>query len=156
MGMAIILVMMLHFQSIGIYSEKFRILEAIFKHGNVGVEMFLFLSGIGLYFSYSKNNNLRQFYKKRFMRIMIPYILICAPYYIWIDIFRKEGSFIEDITQISFYKDGQQDAWYIAAIFLFYLLFPAFYKLIFRNNGKNALFTTIALVSVLLGGGVLS
>ena len=37
--------------------------------GNVGVDMFLFLSGIGLWFSWVKNPSVWQFYKRRLLRI---------------------------------------------------------------------------------------
>ena len=52
-----------------------NILNYIKTTGNIGVEIFLFLSGIGLYFSISKNN-LLQYYKNRFIRIIPTFIII--------------------------------------------------------------------------------
>ena len=37
-------------------------INVIFRRGNVGVDIFLLLSGIGLYYSYRKDDNIRRFY----------------------------------------------------------------------------------------------
>ena len=41
-----------------------NILVFIREIGTIGVDIFLILSGVGLYYSFSKNKNLKQFYKK--------------------------------------------------------------------------------------------
>ena len=46
--------------------------------GSIGVEVFVFLSGVGLYYSFSNNNNLSAFYKKRFLRIMPAYLIVAS------------------------------------------------------------------------------
>ena len=40
-----------------------NILVFIREIGTIGVDIFLILSGVGLYYSFSKNKNLKQFYK---------------------------------------------------------------------------------------------
>ena len=44
--------------------------------GNVGVDMFLFLSGIGLWFSWVKNQDVWKFYKRRLLRIYRTNLLV--------------------------------------------------------------------------------
>lgn len=39
--------------------------------GNIGVDMFLFLSGIGLWYSWVKTPSFKQFYKRRLLRIFL-------------------------------------------------------------------------------------
>ena len=50
--------------------------------GNVGVDMFLFLSGIGLWFSWVKNPSVWQFYKRRLLRIYPAWLVMAALYYL--------------------------------------------------------------------------
>lgn len=50
--------------------------------GSIGVEIFLFLSGMGLFFSMRKNENVLCFYKKRLKRLSVPYVLIGGIYWI--------------------------------------------------------------------------
>ena len=56
---------------------------SVFTVGYLGVEVFLFLSGISLFFSYTADNSLLHFYIKRILRLWIPVFLILCPYYIW-------------------------------------------------------------------------
>lgn len=37
---------------------------------------FLFLSGFGLYYSFAKNGNIREFYVRRINRLLIPFIVL--------------------------------------------------------------------------------
>lgn len=41
------------------------------RMGNVGVDMFLFLSGIGLWFSWMKNPSAKHFFIRRYLRIYL-------------------------------------------------------------------------------------
>lgn len=59
MGIAILWVMFFHL-SIDINN---RILNLIKTIGYGGVDIFLMISGLGLYYAYKKNNNIKLFYK---------------------------------------------------------------------------------------------
>lgn len=50
--------------------KALKFIEPFLKHGNCGVEIFLFLSGICLYFSLKKNQDIIYFFKKRVSRIL--------------------------------------------------------------------------------------
>ncbi len=121
MGIACIWVVLFHntFQTKGP-----RLIETILYRGNVGVDMFLFLSGIGLYFSYIKDRNIKAFYKRRINRLLIPYLVFAIPYYIWWT--RLSGgrvSFVSAITNVAFVKNGITTTWFIPTILIFYLVF---------------------------------
>ena len=49
------------------------------KLGECGVDVFLFVSGISLYFSYTKNQNIKDFYRKRIQRIFLPTLFTAIP-----------------------------------------------------------------------------
>ncbi len=99
--------------------------------GSCGVDIFLLLSGAGLYFSFSKNPNLPSFWRKRFLRVfpssfIVALIISCFSGIsnIWI--------FLARITFLDFYVCKAQDPvfWYVSAILLLYLLFPLFFRII--------------------------
>lgn len=93
MGIAIITIILLHFfQDVIVYNKTPSILLNLSIYYNtivssIGVDIFLLVSAIGLYFSYQKNSNLKDFYKKRIIRVVIPYIIICGLYWIVKDFF---------------------------------------------------------------------
>src|ERR1035437_10841661 len=61
MGFAMLMVVFYHI-AIDINSSLFAFLH---YHGGFGVDVFLLLSGLGLYFSTKKGLNLKEFYLKR-------------------------------------------------------------------------------------------
>ena len=125
MGVACIWIILHHFKG----TISFYPLSRLSLYGNAGVDIFLFLSGIGLYFTFQKNEPMSLFYKKRFVRLLIPYILICVPFYVWRFLYLGGTNLWLDITQLSFPLSRTILTWYIPAIFVFYLLFPLVYKL---------------------------
>ena len=52
------------------------------RMGNVGVDMFLFLSGIGLWFSWMKNPSAKHFFIRRYLRIYPTWLIIACLFYI--------------------------------------------------------------------------
>ena len=62
--------------------------------GSVGVEFFIFLSGVGLYFSMTKDSRVRYFFQKRLKRILPTYLTVAVPY--WILFANKEdGQYLQ-------------------------------------------------------------
>lgn len=126
MGLATIWVMLYHFRtSFGI--APFDLVSSV---GYGGVDIFLFLSGFGLYCSYNKNKDTLSFYYRRFIRIYPIYLFI-----IIVDSFLKQDYHVINILLksigicyfIPFIPTAWHD-WYIPSIYLFYLLFPLIYK----------------------------
>lgn len=98
--------------------------------GYIGVDIFLFLSGFGLAYSYEKNT-LSKFYKNRALRIFPIYVFaVCIAYMICF----KDWSlliFIENLTTLGFYIDNGVNRfdWYINGLITLYIVFPIFYHL---------------------------
>ena len=137
MGFSIVLIIVFH------WAENFSLLldytppllYPLVKQGSTGVEMFLFLSGIGLYFSFTRNSNLKDFYVKRFVQILVPYLMIAAPYQIWQDFFYTDhgiSGFLADLSMVTTFLPFNRQGWYVALILILYLLFPLFYAIIKR------------------------
>ena len=100
--------------------------------GSIGVEVFLFLSGIGLYYSFSKNESLKEFYKKRCLRVLIPYFVFAIVFLILKDIIVLDKSFqyyLFDLFGIQFIRKGERLFWYIYLILVLYVAYPLLYKL---------------------------
>ena len=81
--------------------------------GGIGVAIFLFLSGYGLSESYKKNG-LDGFFKKRFLRVLLPYFLLIIIYHI--------------VSRCSFTLHGDNILciprnWYIDYICVWYVVF---------------------------------
>ncbi len=109
-----------------------RFIKLVQDYGNLGVDIFLILSGIGLYYSFSKNSNIREFYKRRAVRVLPPLFIVTAIYY---SITMKSGTvvdYIKNVTTLSFFTDGDWAFWYFSIIIILYALYPFIHKLIDR------------------------
>ena len=115
------------------------------KTGNVGVDIFLFLSGIGLYFSFSKDSNIKTFYKKRVIRILPSVLIIASIYYLIKGV--NLISFIKGITLTNFYIDGIRDFWYFSLIIVLYIIYPFLHKIIDKYGLKGLI--VILLISII-------
>lgn len=91
-----------------VVDKHLNFLVGFLKYGNVGVEIFLFMSGICLYFS-MKHSTIKEFYVKRLLRIWIPFILIDWVYFFYDDITRHANYilFLKDISLYSFWSMGR-------------------------------------------------
>ena len=103
-------------------------------YGNLGVDIFLLLSGVGLYYAWSKKPKLTDFYARRFLRLLVPYVIFAVPYWVWRDLYLHRGSFLLDVTQLSLPLQGIITTWYIPAIAAMYLLYPLIVKVIFSGD----------------------
>lgn len=147
MGIAAIFIILCHIPQYGV--EVHHTLRSILIYGNIGVDIFLFLSGLGCYYSLSKNTKLSIWYKKRFFRIFIPYTLIQIPfwlYYIILGNFNILNEFIIYSTIV--FWIWHLGAWYIALLIPLYLLTPFIYKVL--HNKKYILLKTIAIIVFLV------
>ena len=120
--------------------------------GNVGVDMFLFLSGIGLYFSFTKDSHVLSFWKKRLMRVLPSAFLIATFYFSFRYVNGRFNSgpfyyFLRE-TFLYFFVKGERVFWFISLILLMYLVFPIFYKII----DKWKAWGMIGMVAVVIAG----
>ncbi len=139
MGVAILFVILFH---VGLPRDN--AFFGLKRMGNIGVDIFLFLSGMGLWFSWTKKPSLRQFYLRRFLRIYPTWLLVACLYYIpdylHLELTRHHGQSVNIIDLIGditinwdFWLQDELTFWYIPAIMFFYLLSPFYMRLITKH-----------------------
>ena len=152
MALAIILVILCH-STVPINGPFQWAFSAIRQFCQIGVDIFLFLSGLGVYFSLKKNNSVLEFCKKRAVRLFVPYIMVLS---IWgfAQIFHNTTGgiigFIYSYSLITFFLRGDLSEWYIAAITVLYLFSPWLVKYVNkRQNGLRVLIFSVFVISLL-------
>lgn len=163
MGVATILIIIFHFtEDRDIYNYGYFGFIDFYKTyiGSCGVDIFLMLSGLGLYYSWKKNSNYKEFISKRLIKILIPYLIVSIPAYIIRNLVITNIGFIEcikDLLFISLFEYGRNWYWYIFFILVLYVIFPYLYEMIESDkktidNEKTILniFTFITVISMCL------
>ncbi len=149
MGFAILWIMVFHLPS----HHEIHVLSQLIYWGYGGVDIFLFLSGFGLYFSLSKKDiSLSKYYKKRFSRILPEFWLYLIILYISTMDFSQRSLFtlIYKATTIGFWIPGTPfELWYISCILLFYAIFPFYYKS-FNKSGISTAIKAIAIGGIMI------
>ena len=130
-GISILWIISFHiYRNVGITGLGWKWIEMVLSRGNMGVDIFLFLSAIGLSKSIQSNDTIT-FYKHRFQRVVFPYLIVAFPFFIWFDfIHYNDGlwQYILNVTTINFWLTGRHPVWYVAFIIVLYLFFPMLYK----------------------------
>lgn len=151
MGLSTIAILFCHASGNHVMMPVF--LAQIFSLGGYGVDVFLFLSGLGLWYSLSnhfcKGEDLWIWYKKRYKRLLVTYSLIAGVYYALFCIIKGLGvvDFLINVSTIGFWTthEGQ---WFVDAIIPIYALSPFLYKLL--NVTKNNIWIPILLTILCL------
>lgn len=132
MGFAIIIVMLFHVslsQSSAFYGLR--------RMGNLGVDIFFFLSGIGLWFSWSKQQNFKRFYTNRALRIYPAWLMIAGYFYISHFNGNTLDSYIDLAGDIiinwDFWKRDELTFWYVPATMMMYVFAPLYMELVRRH-----------------------
>jgi peptidoglycan/LPS O-acetylase OafA/YrhL len=142
-GLAIIFVLLGH-------------LGYIFFAGAWGVNLFLILSGYGVYLSYSKNG-LKDFFTKKAIKVYLPYLIyaiIMVCYYLYTNHFVFSRKIVlATLLGLDINANLDKSMWYISFIFFEYFLF--FVTATFANkvskiiSKEKFIFFTIIILSVL-------
>lgn len=104
--------------------------------GYGGVDIFFFLSGFGLFYSYRRDPSSRRFYRKRLGRIFPAFIVV-----VLIEEYARRGGFepvrfLQLSSTLGYWFPHSwgwhYEAWFVSAILALYLVFPLFYKSMIR------------------------
>ena len=138
MGVAILWIIVFHYP----IPKHIPFVAYVFKHGYSGVDIFLFLSAIGLYSSMKKNDNIAVFYKKRFSRIFPLYwLVLLLPIFKGVCGMNEMSNIIYCATTIGYWVNKTYLFWYISCIVVFYVFFPLYYRLLNKHGLKISLFS---------------
>ena len=139
------------FHLVGYHRIGAPVVSSFLSLGNMGVDIFLFLSAIGLSFSIEKNS-LAHFYKNRFNRTFLTHILISVPFFIWMMFVINDGTLadipllFENVFTISYWRGKDYVMWYIPCILVLYIFFPLLYKLHRKSKYITILMIVLSVV----------
>lgn len=132
MGIAMLIIILFH-----VDLARTDVFFGLRRMGNLGVDMFLFLSGIGLWFSWRKTPSYKHFYFRRLVRIYPAWLIIACLYYIPHIKVTDAASLIDLIGEITinwnFWLHDELNFWYIPAIMALYIVAPPYMTLIERH-----------------------
>lgn len=141
----------LHFEEIFASAFLCDIFNYIQSLGNIGVDIFLFVSAFGLYYSFSKDSNIKNFYTKRVLRIIPSAVIIAAIYYLYVG---TAGivDFVKKVLLLAFFESNNRDFWFLSFILIMYIVFPLLYKVVesYKGLGVASVIAGIVLVNILL------
>lgn len=147
-GISILWIMIFHSRAMCnyIWPDALRFIH----FGNMGCEIFLFISGICLYFSFTKDNRMIPYLKKRVIRIWVPLLIISLPY--WMKLLMEGtisvSNFVCKLFALDFWLCGDQQIWFASFIMVAYFLYPYFYYFIFDK--KYPFLRTVILIGLVV------
>ena len=131
MGLAIIGIILFH-----VPLSRGDMFFGLKRMGNVGVDVFFLLSGVGLWFAWSKKPLVMHFYRRRLLRIMPAWMVVATAFYLtdWLGAQRFSSSLVDLIGDITinwdFWLHDELTFWYIPATLALYLVAPWYMRLI--------------------------
>lgn len=137
MGVATILIIICHIPIFGVDMPHW--MNTLMSSCGFGVDMFLFLSGLGIYNSYRKRTKYKtsivRWFMLRYLRIMCPLVILVSPFVAY-HLFLGQQWVVFAIVQLSGFGPlfGNGALWFIPCILLLYFITPLVYCLI---DGKR-------------------
>lgn len=94
---------------------------------DIGVDIFLFVSGIGIWFSLNKHANVAAYVQRRCLRILPAFLIVNTLWFLVMDFVLYHApiwTFIKDITTLSFWLDGKLTTWYLSSLLILQIMSP--------------------------------
>lgn len=116
------------------------------------VPLFVFITGVVLFYNYDGKLNYLNFIRKRFKQIILPYLTWTVFYHVWIGFLSGVSatttrSELLNLVKLSLTGKASYHLWFMVMIIPFYLLFPVFRFLL---SGKRKASTNLIAVAVIL------
>ena len=148
MGWSILWIMMLHFTF-----NQICILGFVAQYGFAGVDIFMMVSGLGLFFSIDKDSDIIRYYRRRFFRIFPTYYIlgIFASLFLFQD---TVLSYLFRCSTIGFWINGPYWEWYVPSIVSLYIIAPFLKRMI--DCGALILLVLICILMVFFSYFVVS
>ncbi len=152
MGLAILFVVLFH-----VSMPTSNLFYPLRRLGNVGVDMFLFVSGMGLWFSWcrmrpeqqetpsrsalSVKKALARFFSRRYLRIYPVWLIVASAFYVGHYIENPGSGYSPDVPNLlanvvfnwSFWRIDDLTFWYVPATMMLYTFAPFYMELIRRS-----------------------
>ena len=156
MGMAVMVVVYGHLLYYHSWLKNYEDLNFTIWYTLGSVEMFMFVSGFGIYHSLKKNRDSFTFYRRRLSRLLPSFLPVmiawCAAGMLMRDM--TVGQALGNLTGLGWwFQQKQQFNWYIPAILVLYLLSPLFFDCIERLGKKSVLVFPALFIVIMAGWG---
>lgn len=124
--------------------------------GDIGVDMFMLCSGVGIYFALEKHPRFSSFCLSRLKRVVPVFLLATVPWFYYKEFSWGGGRSLRAVlwhcSTLSFWLEGNLTCWYVASILVIYLLTPAYVKLWKKHPRLNmAVLALLYAANYLLG-----
>jgi surface polysaccharide O-acyltransferase-like enzyme len=114
----------------GIHLSDLVVLSVLFNAVKFAVPMFVFITGLVIFYNYYHQLHVAPYLVKRVREIIVPYVIWAVFYYFYWAWDRADHSWHE-LPSVLLTGSGYYHLWFVAMIFQFYLLFPIF-RLLFK------------------------
>lgn len=115
----------------GVNVADLAVLSLIFNLAKFAVPMFVFITGLVIFYNYYEKISYPSYIWKRFKEILVPYAVFTPFYYLYWDWQANEHT-VNELWKVFLTGSGYWHLWFVAMIFQFYLLFPLF-RIVFRR-----------------------
>ena len=152
-GIAAFWIMLFHTNLV--FEGRLSLISKIMDIGNCGVDIFLFVSGISLYYSFIKGCSLKDFYRHRMQRIILPVLLTTVPWFVFFAPSRKPGigTFLLNITGLSLFTSGKRTIWFIPMILFCYAIYPLVFSVFKKTNHSIIVLLCLIIVCLAVNAG---
>lgn len=151
MGIAALMVVFCHAPVFGVSLPT--VVAKIIALSGLGVDVFLFLSGVGCYYSLSKlaSRSVGSWYKRRLVRILIPYALMQIPFWIY-EWYVGKFNLLDSLYTFSTIKfwEVHMGAWYVALLLPLYIITPPIYRLLQKSGHRRLGVAALLMLLVIL------
>ena len=137
MGVAMLWVVFYHF---GFHTP---IISHVTRFGYTGVDIFMFLSGFGLFYSLQKKQGLSNYLKKRVVRIFPSYFLIGIALSLFCYPNENFWDYLWRCSTLGFWTNGIYYEWFIPSIIALYCLFPLAFRILAYNRIRQYKFLIV-------------
>lgn len=137
MGFAMLWIVFYHF---GFHAP---VISHFTRFGYTGVDIFMFLSGFGLFYSLQKKQGLSNYFKKRVVRIFPSYFLIGIALSLFCYPNENFWDYLWRCSTLGFWTNGIYYEWFIPSIIALYCLFPLAFRILAYNRIRQYKFLIV-------------
>ncbi|KEO85126.1 acyltransferase [Tumebacillus flagellatus] len=114
----------------GINLSDLVVLSVLFNLAKFAVPMFVFITGLVIFYNYYEQLSVGSYLYKRVREIIVPYVIWSVFYYFYWA-YDAAGHSWHEFLSVLLTGSGYYHLWFVAMIFQFYLLYPIF-RLLFK------------------------
>lgn len=140
----------------GVNVSDLVVLSVLFNLVKFAVPMFVFITGLVIFYNYYEKLQVTSYLYKRVREIIVPYVVCSLFYYYYWAYDASEHSW-GSLPSMLLTGEGNYHLWFVAMIFQFYLLYPLFRLLFLKlqpvfNRERVVVPLVVVLIAVFIWG----